>query len=296
MKKFWLVLMVALAIAYHSVSNSNAAASVIGQGTLVREPNSSSSNTLRSVVVKAETLQDKVGKSLSYLEDPTKLLNVQDALEPAILARFVPSTVDIPNFGRTQSAYWFAAQVENSENTVQPLRLQVDYPGLSLLEIYLVSEKNEIEKFTRGWMHPVLAGFPRFDTLKFNADFNLEPSQRKLLLVRTESEFSTKLPLSIGPKDKLGDKNETERVILSMYLGVVFALFFYNLFLFLSSRQLGYFFYVAFVGCFHILLQSQICGLFYSLFGFVNPELMKKAVTVTSGLGARGTLCRSPAA
>ena len=67
-----------------------------------------------------------LGMHLKYFEDPRGALTVDDVLKPEVSARFVKSQVATPNFGYTESVYWFSLALQNNSPQVTHRLLEID--------------------------------------------------------------------------------------------------------------------------------------------------------------------------
>src|ERR1035437_9246278 len=59
-----------------------------------------------------------VGRHLSYLEDKAGALTIKNILSGKDSLPFVNSQVETPNFGFTESAYWFRVELRNMDSQV----------------------------------------------------------------------------------------------------------------------------------------------------------------------------------
>ncbi|HMZ57754.1 MAG TPA: 7TM-DISM domain-containing protein, partial [Leptospiraceae bacterium] len=87
-----------------------------------------------------------LGKRISILEDPNKLLQISDIVSPEFQSKFVQSTVDVPGYGVTESAFWVKINIQNRAEIEKLLLLELDQPQFDEVKIY--TRKSEKEPFT----------------------------------------------------------------------------------------------------------------------------------------------------
>ena len=199
-----------------------------------------------------------LGKHLQYLEDKTGKLTLSEILDNGAKLPFVPSVVDAPNFGFTESVYWLRFDLENHHPSVRIWLLESQYALVDELEAHLVYAKDRIKSFKSGYRVP----FAQREVKHRNVIFNvpLDPGQKVRVYLRVKSESSMQLPLVLWSRQGLLAKDHEEQYILGLYYGILIAMFCYNLLFFISIRDIRYFYYLYYlVGW--ILFQMSLNGL-----------------------------------
>lgn len=108
------------------------------------------------------------------------------------------------------------------------------------------------------------------------------------ILIRTSSNKLNNALLIIGKQSEIEKQNYRRDMIVSIYAGVILIMLLYNLFLFLSTRDKSYIWYILFlfaVGGTQLTLQ----GVSYSLFGTIFPVINKYLVHIFGALSGLTT-------
>ncbi|WP_068828484.1 hybrid sensor histidine kinase/response regulator [Pseudomonas sp. BMS12] len=197
---------------------------------------------------------------VGYYEDRAGSLDAATVLNLADSA-FKPVHGDNANLGKNASVWWFKVRLANSRP--QPLAgfLEVNYALLDHLDLFVPGQDGQLQHQRSG------------DTFAFdqrpvrvrNFWFPLElPPGDNTLLLRVESSSTIFVPLYFSTYAASAAAQETLTSFNGAYYGVLFAMFVYNLFLFVSLRERAYFWYLVYI--FNVgLLATSIDGLLFKL-------------------------------
>ena len=216
-----------------------------------------------------DDLRISLGPYLSYLEDS------QGELEPDQVnalpdERFTPVRGDHANLGKSSSAWWFRAQLHNQ--LAHPLSgyLEVNYPLLDDVQIYLASPSGEWQRQDSGDRYAFAQRPVQVRNFWFPLDL---PTGESTLLVRVETTSTIFLPLYFSSYHASAAIQENLMGVNGAFYGVVFAMFCYNLFLFISLREPAYFWY---------LVYNLNVGLFAASFDGMLFKLLPEHVGLQS--------------
>jgi two-component system, sensor histidine kinase LadS len=186
-----------------------------------------------------------LGLYLDLLEDRDRVLAIDDVSSPSASLLFIPSEAQAPNFGFTRSAWWGRFTVRNTSGAMKSWLLHLDYSVLDRIELFLPDANGGFEVKEGGRS----VAFPSWEFARRNCLFRLpiEAGEEKTFYIRTTSESSVFLPLSIWAEDAFAAADQAEHLKLGLFYGVVLAMGLYNFFLFLSLRDRTYLFYVLYV-------------------------------------------------
>lgn len=192
-----------------------------------------------------------VGKSASYWRDSSSVASYQQAVEQ----EFTPGGLEVLNFNRDDAAYWIKVPVVNrSENHF--FYLQLEFPMIDSIEVYLdgtgIPTYRTGDRYTYD-QRPV-------DHPTFLFPLTMEENDSAVIYLRVRSKDQLFLPLRIGDREAITVDNGNKLVFLGLYFGVIFVMFFYNLFIYITTRDnsyLWYILYIAFIG----LTQGSLEGL-----------------------------------
>ncbi|TRX75760.1 hybrid sensor histidine kinase/response regulator [Pseudomonas mangiferae] len=222
-----------------------------------------------SVRLDRDDLRLPLGHAMGYLEDPSGELRFQD-VQGLPDSAFTAIQGEHANLGKNASVWWFRLSLDN--RLERPLQgyLEINYPLLDLLDLYLVDPDGNVETQQSGdrfaFAHRTV------QVRNFWFPTRLPPGKTTVLL-RVESTSTIFVPIFFSTYNASAAAQENLMGFNGAFYGVLFAMFFYNLFLYLSLREPAYFWYLAynlnvglFAACFdgmlfkllpeHVALQS----------------------------------------
>lgn len=101
--------------------------------------------------------------------------------------------------------------------------------------------------------------------------------------VKINSRHQVLLPFFISDRTALDTSQSLQEIVIGLYVGVMLAIFLYNLFLFFSTRDSSYFVYICYL-LFLTLAQISVSGYGYKYLWSHLPVLNRYSVVVTSAL------------
>ncbi|MBA53562.1 MAG: hypothetical protein CMK89_03835 [Pseudomonadales bacterium] len=166
------------------------------------------------------------------------------------------SQVDIPNLGYRRFPVWFRFSVENRGVDTE-WNLVIDYPLIRDLDVFVVQGREVVDIFQLG------------ERFAFNArpvkhrnyiiPFSLDAGSELEFYIRVEGPYAVQMPVTIKNAAALLEYEGYAVLLHGLFFGFVVVMGFYNLFLFLSTRETPYFFYVCFtflMGLFQFVQQG----------------------------------------
>ncbi|MCG8672014.1 MAG: diguanylate cyclase, partial [Pseudomonadales bacterium] len=195
-----------------------------------------------------------------YLEDRNHLLSIKDFVAQDSRRFQWQRAEGTPNFGYTQSAYWFRLSLAMPVGESEPRVIEVAYSLLDSLDVYFVAKGKLIESFQTG------------DTLAFdvrplqhrNFVFPVPESNASKMevYVRIATEGTVELPAYLWTEKVFWEKEQIILIVKGGYYGVIMIMVIYNLFIYMSVREASYFYYVCYA-LFLVLFQMGIDGIAY---------------------------------
>ncbi len=194
----------------------------------------------------------RVKNNCQYLEDPGNTLSFEDV--KGMDFEEIQNN-DVPNFGITSSTVWIKLSIKNTSD-VDELILEVSQPILDEVELYDQTESGlrimragEYFKFDERY----------YDDPNYLFPINLGYQQSKDLYLRIRSKENLQVPILIGSRQSVLEINKRRDIFSGLYLGIMLVMLFYNAFIYLSTRDKSYAYYVIYL-LFVILTQSSIQG------------------------------------
>ncbi len=216
--------------------------------------------TVRVPGVTAEKI--RLGKRLSLYVDPDGNAGIHDVL--ADRDGWSPSRQTTPSFGFTSSVYWAAVRLRRPSGGASGRWLTVlDYPLMDRIDWFLLREGEVVAREQTGYEYPPRAR-PRPHRF-FLFPVQIEAGETVTMVFRFQNADRMEFPLTLWHKEAFRRHDYVKQFALGIFLGVIVIMICYNIFLFLSIRDRGYFYYVLFL-LGQLLFQLMQTGLGYQWF------------------------------
>ena len=136
-----------------------------------------------------------LGPHMSYLEDPRGSLRLQD-VQNTPSERFQPVNHDHVNLGKNTSVWWFRVELDNRLAETLPGFLEINYPLLDHLQLYLQTPDGRVSQQESGDRF----AFTQRPVQVRNFWFPLQlPSGNSHLLIRVDTTSTVFLPVLTKP-------------------------------------------------------------------------------------------------
>ena len=201
----------------------------------------------------------RIGNEIELLEDKTSSLSFNEALQSH---SFVKSNQEIPNLQITSSSFWVKFTVKNE--TPYPVVVLLAYPTIDSVAFYSPDATGKYNILQSGEFIPI--GQRSYKHQDYVFDLDLKANQAKTYYLKVNSSEQFQLPMSIGTPKEIEESLLNEDLIFGIYFGIIFVMFFYNLFLFFTVKDNSYLYYISyiiFVGLTQACLQGYAPRLFY---------------------------------
>ncbi len=191
----------------------------------------------------AETLAGvELGTRMSVFEDPGGELDIAQVSSPAFARRFRAVGTAAPAYGLNTSAFWLRLRVENQNPRSLPWLLEVAYPHLDHVDLYVPNGDGSYRVKKRGDRLPFAQRDLRYRTFLFTLDESAHSARTYYMRVQTSG--SANLPLLAWTSLALLDHQARELSGFFLFYGILLVMATYNLFLFFFLRQREYLYYV----------------------------------------------------
>lgn len=210
-----------------------------------------------------------LGLHTGYFRDTTNALKLTDVQSED----FVQSEVQVLNFNRDAATIWLRIPIVN-QSDADDFFVQLEHPLIDSIDVYL--DGGDAPIYSTGDRY-IFADRP-VEHSTFLFPISLSKGDSLTLYVRIRSEVQLFLPLRIGSTTAIDLDNSNKQVFLGIYIGVIFVMFFYNLFIFITTRDRSYLAYIAYI-LFIGLTQVSLEGLPYQYLypnspGFFNGSIV----------------------
>lgn len=202
----------------------------------------------QQVVVDPNSDKQSIAGAVEYFEDSSETLTIEDVLAPGFGANFIPHERDILHFGITSSAYWIRLNLDWSEADAGVDKiLEFGPPKLVAgiarggIELYSVDDSgNLVSQYSLG----TLADDRELKTLNRGFALSIDSAFGNQIYLRITSARPLRIPISLWSEEGFRLQSMQADTILGIQYGVLLALIFYNLFLYISIKENSYLFYV----------------------------------------------------
>lgn len=181
------------------------------------------------------------------------------------------------SLGYTAKAVWIAVPFAGSPEKTTRLILEIT----SLIDSIQLSHMNErgliIDSYVTGRDFP-LASRP-IANHSFVFPLAVERSAKGYVLIRLISQGSMLVPLRLTVDSEFHANDHIEQMIFGLYFGIMLVMVLYNFFLYASTRERSYAFYVFYI-LFFLLFQFALWGFLHELILPDSPRLAKYLLPV----------------
>lgn len=216
----------------------------------------------RSISTDQENPTRYIGSLVYYFKDSTAQLTLPQVQQAYRNGRFRKGSSNILNFGNTSAAIWIRLSINNAENSAD--YLVVDHANIEQVDCYIGSG-NEWSHHKAGSLTDPSAGVR--STNQYIFPVNLQEGQESTeVWLRVKSRNIMLLPLQLTSADKLHlIENSNNKIAELCFVGFLFALLIFHLFLYLTVKDIAYLYYCLYILSLGIYTIGYLCGHIYLL-------------------------------
>ena len=189
---------------------------------------------------------------LAYLHDVDATMRVAQADRIQRQGGFTAVPPGRNSFGFQSGAYWFHARVLNSGAEDIRWLLVQQYALSDDLEVHARYPDGSWKSAYGGDHRPFSSRSIRYRHPNFWLDLPRDAAVD--IYVRIESESSMQIPLGLYTPTAFAEVSRDAQFAIGLYYGILLALFFYNLVLWLTTQDSSYFWYVFHLTAFGLVL------------------------------------------
>jgi two-component system, sensor histidine kinase LadS len=188
----------------------------------------------------------------TYLHDAGGATTLDEAHRLLDSGRFGPLPNGDASFGFQTGAFWFHVRVTNENPREQRWLLVQQYALSDRIDVYARYPDGRTVHHTGGDSFPFEQRSIRYRHPNFWLD--LPTGEEVDLLVRVQSQSSMQVPLFLYTPAAFAELSRDGQLGIGIYYGILLALFFYNLVLWLVLRDGSYFWYLFHISAFGLVL------------------------------------------
>lgn len=202
-----------------------------------------------------------LGKVMQVYEDRDGSASIAQVSAPIFASRFRTHREDVLNAGYSTSVFWLKVDlhyVASADALPRQWLLELAYPPMDHIELYLPGSDGEFRLAQRtGDALPYDSRQIRQNNYLF--ELPLQPGQSTTAYLRLHSQGSLQAPLALWSAEAYMEDQPTRLYVLGMIYGVLLVMAVYNLFIYLSVRDVSYLYYILYIASFG-LYQVSVNG------------------------------------
>lgn len=204
------------------------------------------------VVIAPGTERVELAPQLGHFHDRDDIDGLASVWHRVDDGGMAPLPGGIDAFGFQRGTFWFHARVVNRESHEPRWMLVQEYPLSDEVDLHVRYADGRVLHFAGGDHRPFAARSVRYRHPNFS--FELPVGEPVDLLVRVRSQSSMQVPLQLYTPKAFTEVSRDAQLAIGLYYGILLALFFYNLVLWLSLRDASYVWYLCHITAFGLVL------------------------------------------
>ncbi len=210
----------------------------------------------------SETQSCVVGHEMEYLEDPHNSISFEQIRTETSL-QWLPAPADKPSFGFTSSSYWFRFKVQNLEPKRGDWLLELDYPPLDTVVVYLSKSRihaelgagsinKDAETSELEWSKIVVGDHFVFSKRLYPArnfvfPLSLNDADVHWIYLKVRTESSLQVPLTLYRPKEYSRANTEIDVFYGCIFGALLTLILLNIVLYFTMKVPSYLSFVLYL-------------------------------------------------
>lgn len=153
-----------------------------------------------------------------------------------------------PNLGYSQAVIWVRVDIENRLGRPADWMLEIPFPTLDNISVFLI-DAGKSEILSRQYAGDLKPFHERpYSHRNFVFPVTIPPVKKLAFVYRIDSRGSLTIPSVLWPPALFHQNSQNAYFVLSLYFGILIALFAYNFLLYFSLGDRVYLYYVLFAG------------------------------------------------
>lgn len=238
-------------------------------------------DTYSKLFITAQEDSYALGMHMDVLKDDSTILTI-DEVSHAMSSHFTPYRSQFPNWGTTESAFWYRVLLINTLPVAQELVIEETSSWIDYINLYVQKRDGDgFDKWVVGDRFPFSERPIRHHNFLFTV--TLAAGESRAIFMRVKGRTAMVTPVTVWKDDAFHAHDRIMAYIFGAYFGVLAIMFFYNLFLFFILKDTNYFYYILFILA-AALTFSNSNGFSYMYLWPDYPQLMERIQTATISL------------
>lgn len=203
-------------------------------------------NPLMGLEINTDNPKIDLDQSLRYFHDADETHHIMMLTDPDTDINWLPATQTMSGIGMPAGVYWLTVELQNSSNQATTMVIEVKSPSLGIVDLY---------QSTTDGVSVV------YNDVGLESPYNTRPSNHRnivdrltfpansttTLIWRIESKPLVQFKATAWQPEYFFSHDQDGQLLYGMLYGVLLVMTLYNLFLFVSTREKSYYYYVLYV-------------------------------------------------
>ncbi|MBS1747389.1 MAG: GHKL domain-containing protein [Bacteroidetes bacterium] len=198
-----------------------------------------------------------ISNGAKYLIDKSNTISVEQINSKDLFNSRQGSST--PVFKENIRSVWVRFETLNQSS--HEVFLDIPYTNIGSVSLYRLQHDSIVFIETSGNNIPVNKYEPGNPNIVFN--LHLPQNVQTVYYLHVESVHPIILPMYLSTRESLVSSSAIKNFFIGFYFGLLMVAFFYNFFLFVSTKDINYFYYILYV---FALILAQLCASGYGYF------------------------------
>lgn len=197
---------------------------------------SNASDEMALVVFNGDSIN--LSTHMEYIKDRRKIWTIEDVIHQK---NWTKNSAASFNFSFDSNAYWLRVRINNSQKQNINLVLNTQSELTDFINVYLINNQNKVVKTWKTGDRRVFSSRP-IDTNSLAFPISLKAKESLTLYIKLDSYDGLHEILKpvLSSANDFMHSNQISNFFLGAFFGLLFAMLLYNLFLFVSTKDLAY--------------------------------------------------------
>ncbi|HTN35231.1 MAG TPA: diguanylate cyclase [Marinobacter sp.] len=195
----------------------------------------------------------ELSRYVDYWQEPSKTAEISEvtSLDSSAWTRNGSNSISL---GYGQKVYWFRFRIENVTASETTTFLEIGYPVLDHIEVYIAPGQSDAESLVVGDKQPF---YERpIHHRNFVIPVTLGANQNTEVYLRVDTTSSMQVPLTLWSPDAFYSVEQSRSMFEGLYYGIVLVMILYNLFVYMAVGERSFLHYVGFIAAMPLFLAS----------------------------------------
>lgn len=230
---------------------------------------------LMSLEISSENTKIDLDQSLQYFHDIDETHHIMMLTDPNADIDWLPATQNMNGIGMPAGVYWLSAELQNTSQQAITMVIEVESPSLGVVDLYQHNNNVLSVVYNDVGLYSPYSKRPSnhrniVDRITF------PPQSTTTLIWRVESKPLVQFKATAWQPQYFFSHDQDGQLLYGMLYGVLLVMTLYNLFLFVSTREKSYYYYVLYVITAGYMLAADEGHLYQYIFS--NTEWSKMAI------------------